>query len=73
MILLLVQLQEVFAHVTIPLGITSKKGMLLRQQQLQLLSLTHVLRLLTELANRSLEPNMIIVGGTKLLDSQDLI
>jgi len=57
--------------VMIPLDITSKKEMLLRQQQLQSLSLTHVLRLLTELANKSLEPNMIIVGGTKLQDSRD--
>lgn len=63
-IILLVQLQEVFAHVITQKDIMSKKVMLLRQQQLQSLSLTHVLRLPTELANRSLELLMMNVGGT---------
>lgn len=72
MLILLVQLEEVFAHAIIQKDITSKKEMQLRPQTLQSQSLTHVLRLHTELVNKSLEPHLMNVGGTKQQDLQDL-
>ena len=60
----MVQLEEVFAHVMMRKVIMSKRQMLQRQQLHPLLSLTHVLRQLTELDSRCLELYMMNVGGT---------
>lgn len=60
----MVQLEEVFAHAMKRKVIMSKRQMLQRQQLHPLLSLTHVLRQLTELDSRCLELYMMNVGGT---------